>query len=60
METKLSPAHAARVRFGFKRWLRAQDGTPRSQDWQSWSAALYLYAAAVEQGRMPFFDALRG
>jgi len=46
--------------FGFNEWLRAQDGRPRGQDWQTWSAAMYLYAAAcVEQGRALFFDALR-
>lgn len=47
----------AEVEFGFNEWLRAQDGTPQGEDWQSWSAAMYLYAAAcVEQKRTPFFD----
>jgi hypothetical protein len=46
------PARVAKVEFGFNEWLRAQDGTPRGEDWQSWSAAMYLYAAAcVEQKR---------
>ena len=46
--------------FGFNEWLRAQDGTPQGQDWQTWSAAMYLYAAAcVEQGSTPFFDEVR-
>lgn len=46
--------------FGFNEWFRAQDGQPRGQDWQTWSAAMYLYAAAaVERGRTPFFDAVR-
>jgi hypothetical protein len=30
------------------------------QDWQTWSAALYLYAAkCVEEKRTPFFDEIR-
>jgi hypothetical protein len=30
------------------------------QDWQTWSAALYLYAAkCVEEQRTPFFDMVR-
>jgi hypothetical protein len=48
------------VEFGFNEWHRAQDGTPQGQDWQSWSAAMYLYAAAcVEQQRTPFFEDIR-
>ena len=48
------------VEFGFNEWHRAQDGTPQGQDWQSWSAAMYLYAAeCVEQRRTPFFDEVR-
>ena len=51
---------AADVEFGFNEWHRAQDGTPQGQDWQSWSAAMYLYAAeCVEQNRTPFFDEIR-
>lgn len=43
--------------FGFNEWLKAQDGRPQGQDWQTWSAALFLYAAAcVEQGRVLFFE----
>jgi len=43
--------------FGFNEWIRAQDGTPRGQDWQTWSAAMYLYAAnCMEKGRSLFFD----
>ena len=46
--------------FGFNEWFRAQDGTPQGQDWQTWSAAMYLYAAtAVERGQTPFFDEMR-
>jgi len=54
------PARVAKVEFGFNEWLRAQDGTPQGEDWQSWSAAMYLYAAAcVEQKRTPFFEQVR-
>ncbi len=54
------PARKADVEFGFNEWIRAQDGTPQGQDWQSWSAAMYLYAAeSVEQKRTPFFDEIR-
>ena len=48
------------VEFGFNEWHRAQDGTPQGQDWQSWSAAMYLYAAeCVGQRRTAFFDVVR-
>jgi len=54
------PAREAKVEFGFNEWLRAQDGSPGGEDWQSWSAAMYLYAATcVEQKRTPFFDEIR-
>ena len=46
--------------FGFNEWIKAQDGTPKGQDWQTWSAALYLYAAkCVELNETPFFDDMR-
>jgi len=46
--------------FGFNEWLKAQDGKPMGQDWQTWSAALYLYAVkCVEEKRTPFFDEIR-
>jgi hypothetical protein len=54
------PSKEHAVEFGFNEWLRAQDGAPRGQDWQSWSAAMFLYAAAcVEQKNTPFFDLVR-
>lgn len=56
----IRPARKADVEFGFNEWHRAQDGTPQGQDWQSWSAAMYLYSAAcVEQKRTPFFEEIR-
>ncbi len=46
--------------FGFNEWIKAQDGKVMGQDWQTWSAALYLYAAkCVEEKRTPFFDEIR-
>jgi hypothetical protein len=49
------PARSHPVAFGFNEWICAQDGRPCGEDWQVWSAALYLYAgAAVAAGRAPF------
>jgi glycogen debranching enzyme len=49
-----------KVEFGFNEWIKAQDGRPMGQDWQTWSAALYLYAVkCVEEKRTPFFDEMR-
>lgn len=54
------PARQQPVTFGFNEWFRATDGEPCGQDWQTWSAAMYLYAAAcVERTTTPFFDAVR-
>jgi hypothetical protein len=48
------------LEFGFNEWHNAQDGMPRGQDWQTWSAALYLYAAkCVEEQKTPFFEEMR-
>jgi GH15 family glucan-1,4-alpha-glucosidase len=45
------------VEYGFNEWIKAQTGIPMGQDWQTWSAALYLYAAkCVENRKTPFFD----
>jgi hypothetical protein len=56
--TKLvRPAREHDVSFGFNEWFRAQDGSPQGQDYQTWSAAMYIYAAkCVEQGQPLFFD----
>jgi hypothetical protein len=49
------PARSRPVAWGFNEWIRAQDGQPCGEDWQVWSAALYLYAhTAVITGRAPF------
>jgi hypothetical protein len=48
------------IEFGFNEWIKAQDGKVMGQDWQTWSAALYLYAAkCVEKKSTPFFDEMR-
>jgi hypothetical protein len=53
-------SNTGKVDFGFNEWIKAQDGKPMGQDWQTWSAALYLYAVkCVEEKRTPFFDAIR-
>lgn len=53
-------AHYEKVEFGFNEWIKAQDGKPMGQDWQSWSAALYLYAVKCVEGKStPFFDEIR-
>jgi len=54
------PARAAAVEFGFNEWFTAQEPAPRGQDWQSWSAAMYLYAAeCVQTKSTPLLDSLR-
>jgi hypothetical protein len=53
-------SNTSSIDFGFNEWIKAQDGKPMGQDWQTWSAALYLYAAkCVEEKRTPFFDEVR-
>ena len=48
------------VEYGFNEWIKAQDGLPKGQDWQTWSASMYLYAAkCVEEKATPFFDEMR-
>jgi len=60
--TKLvRPSRDGDVEYGFNEWFKAQDGTPRGQNWQTWSAAMYLYATVcVEQRSTPFLDEVRG
>jgi hypothetical protein len=48
------------LEWGFNEWHKAQTGSPSGQDYQTWSAAMYVYAATcVETGTTPFFDAVR-
>lgn len=56
----VQPARKEKVDFGFNEWIKAQTGKPMGQDWQSWSAAMYLYAAkCVETRSTPYFDEIR-
>jgi hypothetical protein len=56
----IKASYSRDVTFGFNEWTKAQDGKPMGQDWQTWSAALYLYAAkCVDQKCTPFFDEMR-
>jgi glycogen debranching enzyme len=46
--------------YGFNEWLKAQNGQPMGENWQTWSAALYLYATkCVEEKMTPFFEEIR-
>jgi Alkaline and neutral invertase len=48
------------LEYGFNEWYKAQNGKPMGQDWQTWSAAMYLYAArCVETRTTPYFDEIR-
>ncbi|MBN1942541.1 MAG: amylo-alpha-1,6-glucosidase [Phycisphaerae bacterium] len=56
----IKPAVDSNLSYGFNEWCYARDGQPAGQDWQTWSAAMYLYAAtSVEAGRALFFDEFR-
>jgi hypothetical protein len=45
------------LEYGFNEWYKAQTGEPMGEDWQTWSASLYLYAAAcVESNSTPYFE----
>ena len=48
------------MEFGFNEWVKAQNGEPKGQNWQTWSASMYLYAIkCVEEKRTPFFEEMR-
>ncbi|HEY4324437.1 MAG TPA: glycoside hydrolase 100 family protein [Mucilaginibacter sp.] len=53
-------AQDPKLEFGFNEWIKSQDGKVMGVDWQTWSAALYLYAAkCVQERHTPFFDEIR-
>jgi hypothetical protein len=57
----VKPWHENEAEWGFNECIVAQTGRPSGRDWQTWSAAMYLYAAdCVLQERTPFFDVVRG
>lgn len=48
------------MKFGFNEWIKAQNGEPKGQNWQTWSAAMYLYAVkCVAEKTTPFFEEMR-
>lgn len=56
----VKPWHENEADWGFNEWIKAQTGQPSGRDWQTWSAAMYLYAAeCVQRQTTPFFDEIR-
>jgi hypothetical protein len=56
----VKPWHEDAAEWGFNEWIHAQTGKPSGRDWQTWSAAMYLYAAeCVKLKRTPYFDRIR-
>jgi hypothetical protein len=56
----VKPWHEYEAKWGFNEWIKAQTGQPGGRDWQTWSAAMYFYAAeCVQQQRTPFFGEIR-
>jgi hypothetical protein len=51
----IAQSRTRKLQFGFNEWHRAQDGIPQGQDWQTWSAAMYLYAAKCVDERKPLY-----
>lgn len=44
------------VKFGFSEYYKAQNAEPKGQDWQTWSASMFIYAAkCVEAGEALYF-----
>jgi hypothetical protein len=53
-------SNTGNVNYGFNEWIKAQNGLAMGQEWQTWSAALYLYAVkCVEENETPFFNEIR-
>lgn len=56
----VKPWHENEAEWGFNEWIKAQTGRPSGRDWQTWSAAMYLYAAeCVQRKSTPHFDGIR-
>ncbi|MFC1538922.1 glycoside hydrolase 100 family protein [Candidatus Latescibacterota bacterium] len=48
------------IEFGFNEWIKSQDSKPAGNDYQTWSAAMFLYACyCVENKTTPFFGEIR-
>jgi len=51
------PWHENECEWGFNEQARAQTGKPIGRDWQTWSAAMFLYACECVATRgTPYFD----
>jgi len=56
----VKPWHENQAEWGFNEQIQAQTGSPIGRDWQTWSAAMFLYAAkCVESRTTPWFDRVR-
>jgi hypothetical protein len=56
----IKQANNQELEYGFNEWHKAQTGNPMGQNWQTWSASMYLYAAkCVEDKNTPYFDKIR-
>jgi hypothetical protein len=56
----VKPWHENETDWGFNEQIKAQTGKPIGRDWQTWSAAMFLYAAkCVESRSTPWFDEIR-
>ena len=52
----VKPWHEDECEWGFNEQVRAQTGKPIGRDWQTWSAAMFLYAhECVATGTTPYF-----
>ncbi|MDR3719299.1 MAG: glycoside hydrolase 100 family protein [Bryobacteraceae bacterium] len=54
----VKPWRENEAEWGFNEWIKAQTGAPSGRDWQTWTAAMYLYAAECvrQQGTLFFCD----
>ncbi len=60
LTTSIKVSNSGTLKYGFNEWIKAQNGKPMGQEWQTWSASMYLYAAkCVETKTTPFFDGMR-
>ena len=55
LAARLASAREPGLAFGFNEWYKAQTGAPSGQDWQTWSASMFLYAAACVEQESPLF-----
>lgn len=56
----VKPWHESEAEWGFNEQIKSQSGKPIGRDWQTWSAAMFLYACkCVETRTTPWFDGIR-